>query len=119
MIEGDALVTGKDFERAAMIFQHRFDSSDYRIAVELMEEAVERDKYISKWLLAATTDRYLLSIGKPQIFGTQYERQNGEPWVQSDFDSLAVDDMERMRHGVPSLAEQKKQLAAMNKNLEN
>ena len=89
--------TGKDYSRAAMIFQHGIDSTDYKLAVNFMEIAIQKDSTINKWLLAAATDRYLLSIGKPQIFGTQYSRNDNEPWKLSEIDTTQISDEKRRR----------------------
>ena len=56
---------------AALILQHGHDSSDYRIAHELAQKAGERDSSAADWLTKATYDRWMLSLGKPQVYGTQ------------------------------------------------
>ena len=106
--------TAKDHYYAAMIYQHGNDSEDYKFAKEYMEEAIALDTTMNKWLLAAATDRYLLSIDQPQIYGTQYMKMGDEPWELSNYDTTAVTDEERIRMGVPVLAKQKEQLAEMN-----
>ena len=64
--------TALDYTRAAMIFQHGGKSEEYKTAIQLMERAIELDSSTNQWLFFAATDRYLLSMNKPQIFGTQY-----------------------------------------------
>ena len=109
--------TGKDFARAAMIFQHaRDDSTSYAKAVKLMEKAIEKDSTINKWLFAAATDRYLLSVGKPQIYGTQYYKEEGSQWVLENFDSLKISDKERKKYGVKTLIQLRAALQKMNNN---
>ncbi len=63
---------------AALILQHGRDSSDYRIAYELAKAASEKDvntqhwdQKSAEWLTNATYDRWMLSLGKPQVYGTQ------------------------------------------------
>lgn len=60
---------------AAFIFHHSNNSNDYRIASQLAAEAASsatlKDKYMVQWLKKASFDRYLLSIGKPEKYGTQ------------------------------------------------
>lgn len=115
LLDSGKVKTGKDFARAAMIFQHaRDDSTSYVKAVKLMGRAIEKDTTINKWLYAAATDRYLLSIGKPQIYGTQYYKEEGSPWVQENYDSLKISDEERKKYGVRTLIQQKEELKKMN-----
>ena len=106
--------TGKDYSRAAMIFQHGIDSTDYKLAVNFMEIAIQKDSTINKWLLAAATDRYLLSIGKPQIYGTQYTKTKFKPWIMRNYDTTKVSDKERLKYGVGTLAQQKEKLQKLN-----
>ena len=65
---------------AAIVLQHGSDSSNYRIAHELASAACERgvntprwDQGTAEWLAKATYDRWMLSIGRPQVYGTQCE----------------------------------------------
>ena len=114
LLDSGKVNTGKDFARAAMIFQHaRDDSKSYAKAVELIKKAIEIDSTINKWLFAAATDRYLLSIGKPQIYGTQYYKEEGSPWIQENYDSLKISDEERKKYGVRTLKQQRAELQKM------
>lgn len=108
------LKTSNDFYNAALIFQHGRDSTDYLKALNFMKKSIELDSTRNKWLFAAITDRYLLSIGKPQIYGTQFFKEEGKPWIQENYDSLKVDDQERKKYGVKTLKEQKEALKKMN-----
>lgn len=114
MLEANKVRTAKDHYHAAMVFQHGHDSVAYGMAVKLIKTAVEMDSTINKWLFAAATDRYLLSIGKPQIYGTQFGRQGDEPWSLSELDSTQITDEERMEHGVPPLNQLKERVRKMN-----
>lgn len=107
LLDSGKVRTGKDFARAAMVFQHGQDSIDYGFAVKLMRKATEIDSTIDKWLLAAATDRYLLSKGEPQIYGTQYFKPySGGPWRRDNMDTTKVTDAERKLFGVRTLEEQ-------------
>ncbi|MFD0976187.1 tetratricopeptide repeat protein [Salinimicrobium gaetbulicola] len=114
LLDSNKVVTSNDYKNAAMVFQHGKDSVDYGMAVKLMERSVALDSTANKWLLAAATDRYLLSIGEPQIYGTQYHRKNGEPWKLAEMDTTKITDAERMEFGVETLAEQKEKVKRMN-----
>ncbi|WP_298420941.1 tetratricopeptide repeat protein [uncultured Kordia sp.] len=106
--------TSLDYHNAAMIFQHGRDSTDYGMAVRLMQKSVDLDSTADKWLLAAATDRYLLSKNEPQIYGTQYERQQGELWKLSKMDTTKITDDVRLEYGVQTLAEQRERVKKMN-----
>ncbi|NQV52090.1 MAG: tetratricopeptide repeat protein [Flavobacteriales bacterium] len=115
MLEEGLVRTSKDYQNAAMVFQHGGDSTSYGMAVKLMEESIELDPEANKWLLAAATDRYLLSIGKLQIYGTQYHRIKDEPWQLSEMDTTQITDAQRKEYGVETLAEQKEKVKQLNR----
>lgn len=114
LLDSGKVKTGKDLKNAAMIFQHGNDSKDYGLAVSLMKKAIEKDSTINKWLCAAAMDRYLLSKGEPQIYGTQYQKKGDEPWVLGKIDTTKVSDAERIKYGVETLAEQREKVKQMN-----
>jgi tetratricopeptide (TPR) repeat protein len=93
-VERKLLKTHEDYYHAAMIFQHGSTPESYQTAMKLAKRASEirPDFRPALWLYAAATDRYLHSIGKPQIYGTQRPL---EP-----FDRNAISDEERARRGV-------------------
>jgi len=66
------ITTGEDFSDALLIFQHGQTPDDYLFAHILAVEALIRGGSADKWIAAATLDRYLQSINRPQVFGTQY-----------------------------------------------
>ena len=72
LLEQGALQTGADFHDAAFIFQHGDQPEDYLLAHVLAMAAVAKGEPRGRWIAAATLDRYLHSIGQPQVFGTQY-----------------------------------------------
>jgi tetratricopeptide (TPR) repeat protein len=115
LIKLGQIVTGKDYYNSAMIFQHGSDSIAYGMAVKHMRKAIELDATINKWLLAAAIDRDLLSRNKPQIYGTQYSKKNGEKWKRSLIDTTKITDIERKFYHVETLSEQLVKLR--NKNL--
>lgn len=111
MVEAGLLKARDDFIHAAFIFQHGADSTSYELAHDLAMQAVTLDSTSirARWIAAAAKDRYLHSVGKPQIYGTQYRAVDGK-WTQAPYDTTAVDDEERARWGVRSLAEQRARL---------
>lgn len=102
-----------------MVFQHGNDSIDFGKAVKFIKIAIEKDTTINKRLLAAVTDRYLLSKGQPQIYGTQYTQIGDVPWERDNIDTTKISDAERKKYGVRTLAEQKRYVEEMNSVAEN
>ncbi len=72
LLDSNKVRTSTDYNYAALIFHHGEDSIAYEMALKLMRKSIELDSTRNKWFLAVITDRYLLSINKPQIYGTQY-----------------------------------------------
>jgi tetratricopeptide (TPR) repeat protein len=116
IIAAGAARTAYDFRSAALVMQHGDGADDYRMAHELAMRAVALDPNDKggRWLAAATEDRYLHCIGKPQIWGTQFRRNTGGPWTMDPIDETAVTDEERAKWNVPPLAEAKRRLADAN-----
>ncbi|PCH77137.1 MAG: tetratricopeptide repeat protein [Flavobacteriaceae bacterium] len=121
LLDSNYVRTSKDYHNAAMIFQHGGDSTAYGMAVKLMRKSIELDTTVNKWLLAAATDRYLLSKNESQIYGTQYQRFSpDEPWVLGKMDTTKISDSERIEYGVETLAQQREKVKKMNqKKLSN
>lgn len=106
--------TGKDHHRAAMVLQHAPLPDDYLLAHDLCVVALALGEKDAAWLAAATQDRYLMSLEKPQRWATQYRSKNAEPislWKVAP----GVTDSMRKALGVPTLAEAKKREAEFRK----
>jgi len=67
-----ALVTGKDFHDAALVLQHGPEPEDYLLAHELCVVAISKGELDALWLCAASEDRFLMNLDRPQRFATQY-----------------------------------------------
>ncbi|MEM9823690.1 MAG: DUF6624 domain-containing protein [Bacteroidota bacterium] len=109
LLDANLVKTGKDFENAAMIFQHGLDTTASSMAVQLMKTATEMDSTVNKWLLAAAIDRDLMWRKKPQIYGTQYLVAADNSLELYQMDTTQISDQERIEHGVPVLSELLKQ----------
>jgi hypothetical protein len=107
LLNSGALRSGSDFYYAAFIFQHGNDPNDYLLAHALAMAATARG-YDASWISAASLDRYLHTLGKPQIFGTQYQCDN-KTSTQGSYQTEMLTDEVRLAVGVPKLAEQKAQ----------
>lgn len=104
-----------DYFHAAMVFQHGTMPEEITRAYELAMRATELTPTHPKarWLAAAATDRRLMYLGKPQLYGTQFRVEDCH-WRLYTVDPTVSDD-ERARWGVPSLAEARKQIAIFEK----
>jgi hypothetical protein len=70
--EESKLITGADYYHVAMVLQHSNKASDHLLAHELCVVAIGKGEERAKWLAAASEDRFLMNIDRPQRFATQY-----------------------------------------------
>lgn len=86
---------------AAFIFQHGNCPDHYLLANKLSRKALGAGDEEARWIFAASLDRYLMSLGEPQKYGTQYT------WTRDGFGLYPVDpnttDSERAQYNVPPL----------------
>lgn len=115
LIELGRVTTGKDYEYAAMVFQHGDTADDILMAHVLAVTAIGKGNPGARWLAAAALDRFLQRTGHPQVFGTQYTMQNGQPWIQEPYNRDLVGDRLRADNCVPDQEYQAKALDAMNR----
>jgi hypothetical protein len=115
LLAGGRLHTGEDFKRAAFIFQHGSTPDDYMLAHTLAMVAVANGDASALWIATATLDRYLQSVGKSQVYGTQFTFGERQPATQEPYSRELISDALRRQLGVPSLADQQKQLAEMSR----
>jgi len=108
------LRTGNDYFNAALVLQHSNTPEDYLLAHELCVVAISKRRGIES-LAAASEDRFLMSIGRPQRFGTQYKSEGpNQPYRLYKIESGVTDELRRIMM-VPSLAEAKAREPEMNK----
>lgn len=107
--------TAADYLAAALIFQHSESADDIRIAHSLATIAysLAPESHDARFLLAATWDRLMMRLKRPQWYGTQYVKQ-GDLWVLYDLDESAATDEERKRLGGRTLAESRALAERMN-----
>lgn len=70
--ENPSPFSSEDLYHLSFLFQHGATSEDYERAHILALESERQGSEDAKWLTAATEDRYLLSLGKKQKWGTQF-----------------------------------------------
>lgn len=108
-----ALSTANDYYRAAFIFQHGGKPESYLLAHTLAVASAARGHARAPWITAATLDRYLQSIGRDQIYGTQYSRPSGGTWTMEPYDRGLIPDALRKALGVPTQVAQSERLEEM------
>ena len=116
----DQLSTDADFVGAGFIYQHGSCANSYLLAhqlagyaIALGEGIIAKGEYAqtSRWLYAATWDRYLLNTGTAQRFGTQYTSIGSECKFELEPFDPATTDEERQQYNVPTLENAKAQAA--------
>lgn len=111
--------TGADFHHAAMVMQHGTRAADYLRAHELATVAAALGHAPARWLMAASLDRFLLSIGRPQRFGTQSRFVEAERrYVMEPVEEGVTDDMRRVLD-VPALQDAQARLAELNRQIQS
>jgi len=116
LLNSGTLTTGKEFEKAAFVFQHGDAPDDFLFAHILAMVAVKKGNADAIWIAAATLDRYLNKIGQPQVLGTQFHFDNNQPWTMEPYNRELLSDALRRELKVPPLAEQTKQLEEIRKS---
>ena len=106
LLDADALQTGEDFRAAAFVFQHGATPEDYLLAHSLAVTGVAKGSRQAAWIAAASLDRFLQSIDRKQIYGTQTRMMNGGEPTLEPYDRNLLPDAVRAAAGVPGLAEQ-------------
>ncbi len=74
------LKSASDYASAAIVYQHGVTDSHYYQAFVWANEAVKLGDESQRWLTAAAVDRYLVTIGHKQLFGTQFSKRATGPW---------------------------------------
>jgi hypothetical protein len=108
--------TGEDYYHAALVLQHGEVAEDYLLAHEFCVAAMMlgKNEIESSSLGAAAEDRFLMTIGRPQRFGTQY-RSEGDGALQLYRVEDGVTDELRKVMAVPRLSEAKARAAEFTK----
>jgi hypothetical protein len=110
------LQTANDYDCAAIILQHGEVPEDFLLAHEFWVVAISKGKNDQGTLslAAASEDRFLTNIGRPQRFGTQLHSVDNGPIELYPIDSSVPDGLRRVMTG-HSLAEFKARAVEMNK----
>ncbi len=98
-----------------MVLQHASRPEDYLLAHEFCVVALAKGEKSARWLAAATEDRFLMNLKRPQRFGTQYFSSGSDQLTKLHEVAPEVTDALRQELGVPTLAEAHRREAEMNK----
>jgi hypothetical protein len=109
--------SGREYQFAALLFQHSSDSGDLQTAHLLAVTAVAKGNGGARWLAAATFDRLMWNTNRPQVFGTQFKQVPGSEskWTMEPYEREALPDSVRTEWCVRPLSEQAAVLAALGK----
>ncbi len=104
--------TSNDLYRAAVIFLHGAEPKEFLAAHRLATMAAINGHRPSRWLAAASLDRFLMSTGLPQLYGTQFEHSEDENRYQLrlPIDDSTVLHFEKRFFSVPPVVERLAQL---------
>ncbi len=98
-----------------MVLQHSDQASDYLLSHELCVVPIGKGESKAKWLAAASEDRFLMNIDRPQRFGTQYKSSGPENLYRLYKVEEGVTDELRRAFDTPSLESARNREAEMNK----
>jgi TonB family protein len=106
LLQKETLKTSNDYLNAGIIFQHGNTSEDYLKANEFAKKAVRLNKKnnAAKTLIAQSWDRYLRSLGKPQVYGTQRFIFRNIEYLEA-IDTTVISEKERRQLGISTLAD--------------
>ncbi|HEX4048279.1 MAG TPA: hypothetical protein VH309_10620 [Elusimicrobiota bacterium] len=107
------LRTGKDYENAALVFQHGTDPEHYLQTYIWAAHAVALGDEDAQWLISRGIDRYLMHIGRKQLYATQSFGTDGGCSCLWPVEKTSTDDDRRLI-GAPTVAEQLKEIDGEN-----
>ncbi|HRW05890.1 MAG TPA: hypothetical protein P5121_12380 [Caldilineaceae bacterium] len=110
MVDAQLLATTLDHYHAALLLQHGHDPNDFRRAQQLAEQAAQMGEPRGIKLSALAEDRYLISMGQPQRYGSQFVCTPPQGWQLQPV-GPAVTDADREQKQMPPLAEQRAKVA--------
>jgi hypothetical protein len=114
--KANGMSTGPDYYHVAMVLQHSHIPEDFLLAHELCVVAIGKGHAPAKWLAAASEDRFLMNINRPQRFGTQFradQNKNGGAFYLYKVDEGVTDELRRA-FNTPTLQKARDREAEMN-----
>ena len=116
LLAQNLLQTGNDYYCAALVLQHGAEPEDFLLSHELCVIAMAKGKNDkdTRWLAASSEDRFLMNLGRPQRFATQFRSEGNGPIQLYKVGPGVTDEMRRIM-GLHSLAEAKAHEIELNK----
>jgi hypothetical protein len=110
------LQTANDYDSAAIILQHGDVAEDFLLAHEFWVVTIIKGKNDpeTRSMVVASEDRFLMNIGRPQRFGTQFRSVDNGPVQLYPVGPGVTDELRRLM-GVHTLTEIKAHEAEMNR----
>jgi hypothetical protein len=103
IVKAGELHTASDFVNASLVMQHSSSFAGFQLAHELAVcSLLLGDRGFGRWLVAATYDRMLGSVGHDQRFATQFGSTS-----LMQVDETGICDAERQALGCPTLNEER------------
>jgi hypothetical protein len=112
-----AIQDSRDNFHAALVLLYGEKSAHYDLARTFAHRAAKLGELRAWTLKAMAWDRWLLSLGKPQRFGTQIIKQGGQ-WSLGAIDT-EINDLDRAVYGVPPLYVQLQRAAQLQRQEED
>ena len=112
MIGQGGVNTSNDMYHAAVLFLHGTEPKEFLSSHRLATMAAINGHRPSRWLAAASLDRFLMSIGLPQTYGTQFEHneEDNRYQLRLPIDDTTVLHFEKRFFDVPPVVERLSQL---------
>jgi hypothetical protein len=116
MIDLGEVQTKNDLYHAAIILHHSDRQEDFLVAHRFAVVAAIMGHKTARWLAAATLDRMLMGLGKPQLYGTQFEynSSNHQFELKLPIPPPPILNFEKKFMGIPPIEER---LEELNKHL--
>lgn len=115
--KANAIEEAEDFYFAALIMLYGDEANQHDLARLLAQRAADGGEQRAWSVIAAAWDRSLLARGRPQRFGTQFVRENGQLSL-GDVDPR-VTDTQRAMYGVLPLWVQRQHLEQLRRREED
>jgi len=112
MIDAGEVRTKNDLFHAAILLHHSEAGEDFLAAHRFAALAAIMGHKTARWLMASSLDRYLMSLNQPQIYGTQFEYDDGAKRYELKLPTreYLTLDFEKKFLGVPSIQERLQEL---------
>lgn len=112
MIANGEVNTSNDLYHGAVIFLHGVEPRDFLSAHRLATVASINGHRAARWLVASALDRFLMSVGLAQVYGTQFQHdlQENKYQLKLPVDDANLLEFEKRFLNVPAVADRLAQL---------